>query len=53
MLTLELKKNKKIHSHTWPIIDYASALWDSASASIHKRAHRLTLLKSIFDSSWL
>ena len=41
------------HAHIQPIIDYASTLWDSASAntlkpllSIHKRALKLTLLKS-------
>ena len=41
------------HSHIQPIIDYASTLWDSASTntlkplvSIHKRALKLTLLKS-------
>ena len=41
------------HAHIQPIIDYASTLRDSASAntlkplgSIHKRARKLTLLKS-------
>ena len=41
------------HAYIQPIIDYASTLWDSASAhtlkplvSIHKRALKLTLLKS-------
>ena len=41
------------HAHIQPIIDSASTLWDSASAntlkplvSIHKRALKLTLLKS-------
>jgi len=41
------------HAHIQPIIDYASTLWDSASVhtlkplvSIHKRALKLTLLKS-------
>ena len=41
------------HAHIHPIIDYASTLWDSASAntlkplvSIHKRALKVTLLKS-------
>ena len=41
------------HAHIQPIIDYASTLWDSACAntlkplvSIHKRALKLTLLKS-------
>ena len=41
------------HSHIQPIIDYASTLWSSAGtntlkplASIHKRAVKLTLLKS-------
>ena len=41
------------HAHIQPIIDYASTLWDSASAntlkplvSIHMRALKLTLLKS-------
>ena len=59
MLMLEKKKKKKkkkiifFHAHIQPIIDYASKLWDSASAntskllvSIHKRALKLTLLKS-------
>ena len=46
-------KNYFFHTHIQPIIDYASTLWDSASAntlkplvSIHKRALKLTLLKS-------
>ena len=41
------------HAHIQPVIDYASTLWHSASAntlkplvSIHKRALKLTLLKS-------
>ena len=41
------------HAHIQPIIDYASTLWDSASANtlkplvnIHKQALKLTLLKS-------
>ena len=41
------------HAHIQPIIDYASTLWESASAntlkplvSIHKRAVKLTLLNS-------
>ena len=42
-----------VYAHIQPIIDYASTLWDPASAntlkplvSIHKRALKLTLLKS-------
>ena len=41
------------HAHIQPVIDYASTLWNSASAntlkplvSIHKRPLKLTLLKS-------
>ena len=47
------KRNRKNHAHIQLIIDYASTLWDFASANtlkplviIHKRALKLTLLKS-------
>ena len=49
----KIKHFLNAHAHIQPIIDYASSLWDSASAntlkplvSIHKRALKLTLLKS-------
>ena len=52
-LNAHARKLKKNYAQIQPIIDYALTLWDSASAgtlkplvSIHKRALKLTLLKS-------